>query len=390
MAKPKLALIPSTVGGSVYSVLPSNGDGDFDFTRASAATRINAQGLIETVAVGDNRLNYPLLDGRVQTCPHLLLESQRTNFLTYSNDFSNAIWNKQAIGTASAPVVTSNYGISLDGTQNADRLQMNLNGGTTAGDLSYMTDYLTATGAATTSSVYIKSLNSITNIGIRTGSVLKLVDVGTEWQRFDVSDLTSSNRFQFVLYGHLNSQSADLLIYAAQTEAGSYATSYIPTQGSAVTRIADACSQTPPSGIIGQTEGVIFIDFEIQTTGQDMVVMNIYNTATPINGMYFYLTSLNELSAYVDNGGQQVLISTGVLAQGRYKAALAYKANDCAFYLNGSLVGTDVSNTIPPCGGLRLENYAITPTYQEKTEINQAQLYNTRLSNAELATLTTI
>jgi hypothetical protein len=66
MAIPKLALIPSTVGGSVYSVLPSNGDGDFDFTRASAATRINAQGLIETVAVGDNRLNYPLIDGVVK------------------------------------------------------------------------------------------------------------------------------------------------------------------------------------------------------------------------------------------------------------------------------------------------------------------------------------
>jgi hypothetical protein len=81
MAKPKLALIPSTVGGSVYSVLPSNGDGDFNFSRASAATRINAQGLIETVAVGDNRLNYPLLDGTVQTCPHLLLEGQRTNLV---------------------------------------------------------------------------------------------------------------------------------------------------------------------------------------------------------------------------------------------------------------------------------------------------------------------
>jgi hypothetical protein len=94
MAIPKLALIPSTVGGSVYSVLPSNGDGDFDFSRASAATRINAQGLIETVAVGDNRLNYPLLDGTVQTCPHLLLEPQRTNLITYSEDFSNAAWTK--------------------------------------------------------------------------------------------------------------------------------------------------------------------------------------------------------------------------------------------------------------------------------------------------------
>jgi hypothetical protein len=76
MAIPKLALIPSTVGGSVYSVLPSNGDGDFDFTRASAATRINAQGLIETVAIGDNRLNYPLIDGVVSGCPSLLWGAQ--------------------------------------------------------------------------------------------------------------------------------------------------------------------------------------------------------------------------------------------------------------------------------------------------------------------------
>jgi hypothetical protein len=91
MAKPKMAMIPSTVGGSVYSVLPSNGDGDFNFTRASAATRINAQGLIETVAVGDNRLNYPLVGGVVDGCPHLLLEPQRTNLKPYG--FNDLVLN---------------------------------------------------------------------------------------------------------------------------------------------------------------------------------------------------------------------------------------------------------------------------------------------------------
>ena len=49
MAKPKLALIPAAQGDKFYSVLPSDGVGDFDFTRGSSATRINAQGLIETV-----------------------------------------------------------------------------------------------------------------------------------------------------------------------------------------------------------------------------------------------------------------------------------------------------------------------------------------------------
>ena len=121
-----------------------------------------------------------------------------------------------------------------------------------------------------------------------------------------------------------------------------------------------------------------------------MAVMNIYNGTTPANSMYFYLNSSNVLVGYVDNSGTQVTISTGVLAQGRYKAALAYKANDFAFYLNGSLVGVDVSGTVPTCNDLRLENYAGVPTYQEKIAVSQALLFTTRLTNTQLAQLTTI
>ena len=81
MAKPKLALIPASQGPLVYSVLPSDGSGDFSFSRGSSATRINSQGLIETVASGDSRLEYPLIDGVVSGCPSVLLEPQRTNLL---------------------------------------------------------------------------------------------------------------------------------------------------------------------------------------------------------------------------------------------------------------------------------------------------------------------
>ena len=173
-------------------------------------------------------------------------------------------------------------------------------------------------------------------------------------------------------------------------ELASYSSSYIPTVASSATRIADACSKTGISSLIGQTEGVIFIDFEIQTTNQDMVVMNIYNGTTPANGIYFYLTLSNVLQAYVDNSGTQVNIASGVLAEGRYKAALVYKVNDFAFYLNGTQIGTDVSGTVPTCNALRLENYANTPIYLKKTQVHQAVLFPTRLTNAELVTLTTI
>jgi hypothetical protein len=91
MAKPKLALIPAAQGSKFYSVLPSDGVGDFDFARASAATRINKYGLIETVASGQSRLNYPLIDGVVNGCPHHILEPARTNLIQYSEDLASLL-----------------------------------------------------------------------------------------------------------------------------------------------------------------------------------------------------------------------------------------------------------------------------------------------------------
>ena len=107
MAKPKLALIPSSQGSKLYSVLPSSGVGDFDFSRSGGATRINSQGLIETVASGVSRLNYPLIDGKVVGCPSHLLEPQSTNLIQYSEDFSNAYWTKARLTETSNSVIIS-------------------------------------------------------------------------------------------------------------------------------------------------------------------------------------------------------------------------------------------------------------------------------------------
>ncbi len=95
MATPSLAMIPSGYKASkVYSVLPESGVGDFDFTRATTATRVNSSGLIEEMAINVPRLEYPLIDGVVNGCPSLLLEPQRTNLITYSSDFLNTYWTK--------------------------------------------------------------------------------------------------------------------------------------------------------------------------------------------------------------------------------------------------------------------------------------------------------
>ena len=81
---PSIAMIPSGYKtGKLYSVLPTNGDGDFTTTRNTVATRVNKDGFIEEVAANVPRLDYS--DG---TCPSLLLEGTATNLITYSEDFS--------------------------------------------------------------------------------------------------------------------------------------------------------------------------------------------------------------------------------------------------------------------------------------------------------------
>ena len=103
MAIPKLALIPSGVkAGKLYSVLPTNGDGDFTTTRNTVATRVNENGLIEEVASNVPRLDYS--DG---TCPSLLLEPTATNLIVYSELFSDASWTKAGSSVVSGFVSPS-------------------------------------------------------------------------------------------------------------------------------------------------------------------------------------------------------------------------------------------------------------------------------------------
>ena len=373
-----------------------------------------------TTAVSVGMLaNVPRIDYTGGGCGKLLLEPQRSNLLLQSEDISSASWTK-----GNTPAITSNIAIAPDGTTSADGIQ-SLTGGAYR---NINQNFTVASNSTVTSSFFVKKeisetfyggfsiifqggttkvlyviVDAVNGTGTISNSTLtgniKVEDYDNYWRiSATTTDNGSNTVCRFTYEATLSTNGTTLnaaagsvrTIWGFQTELGSYATSYIPTTTTAVTRLADTAFKTGISSLIGQTEGVIFIDFEIQTTGQDMAVMNIYNSSTPANSMYFYLNSSNVLVGYVDNSGTQVTISTGVLAQGRYKAAMAYKANDCVFYLNGSLVGVDVSNTIPTCNDLRLENYAGVPTYQEKTAVNQALLFTTRLTNTQLAQLTTI
>jgi hypothetical protein len=417
MAKPKMAMIPSTVGGSVYSVLPSNGDGDFNFTRASAATRINAQGLIETVAVGDNRLNYPLLDGTVQTCPHLLLEGQRTNLFTYSEDFSNAAWTKNNV------TITANSTASPDGNLTADLVVADLVNGEhrilrniIATSPFNFSIYFKSSGnpfafiqildGTVNSYIYFDTINLTTGIQNSGGGspvfVPKIESLSNNWFRISVSvsNTNSSTSIRFGLANGIVSGSNiftgnnidGAYFWGAQLEQGSYPTSYIVSNsGSATTRLAETCNNAGNSDIIPSDEGVFyaeiaaFVDFD-----SSYRFISLKSTTDTFNDRVEIGFFQDKIWAQVSSDGVNNLnysTSTSNLSQFK-KVALRYSnTNGCAFYVDGVQLKTGTNTTFVSgdFDALEFENLFGGNNFRGKTKMVAVFPY---LSNDELECLT--
>ena len=338
----------------------------------------------------ETRLNIPRLDYSNGTCPSLLVEPQRTNKVTYSSSFDNAAWNKLNQGLGSAPIITPNYATAPDGTQTATRFQCNLNGGNTNASRSWMT--LSFNPSLTINmSIYIKlnSAGSKTIVFSDSGGDTKVI-TNTEWQRIDLTQSGGSGEYRIGLIGGLSSDTLDCCIWGAQAEEGSYATSYIPTTSASVTRNADVISKTGISSLIGQTEGTMFWDINVDilsASGHE----DIFNIDNGAFGNTIYLAKLSNATfgAEVYNASVQQfgVFSIPIPAVGRYKLALAYKTNDFAFYVNGVLVGSDTSGSVGAMSRIQLGQTVFGPS---TGYTNAAALWQTRLTNDELATLTTI
>lgn len=357
----------------------------FTFDRASTATVVNKDGLIETVGVDEPRIDFT-----DNTSGHLLLEPSRTNLVTYSEDLTATGWSSASSGTGISPTRTANYGISPDGTQNATRVQFDLNGGTTSSDLSYIAFYYTATGTATTNSVYMKSLSGTADVRLRCGSTFKEVDVTTEWQRFDLTNESTSDRLQVLLYGHLSSQTADLLIWGAQAETGSYATSIIKTEGSTVTRSAERANNAGNSTVFNDSEGVLYAEIAAladDQTNRRITISDGTNNNRIVTG---YNTNSNYIFYFIIDGGSTVATGSYQLTDIKdyHKVGIKWKQNDFALWIDGVERHTDSSGTTPSgLDSLQFEQGSGGALYfYGKTK--DLRVYDTALSDSELQALT--
>jgi hypothetical protein len=223
--------------------------------------------------------------------------------------------------------------------------------------------------------------------------------VGNGWYRCVVSSGTSNwstiysiialseNGTSFIFAGD---GSKGIYIWGAQAEQSSYPTSYIPTTSASATRVADACFKTGISSLIGQTEGVFYAEFTVPET-QSPSFFSISNGSSANRIIFGYY--LGALRYYTDS-------STGAFASGGiidsspvvgqvYKIALAYKNNDFVVYKNGTNTNTLTTFTVPS-SLTEMDNQAGGAGQYIYASVKEILLFKTRLTNAELASLTTI
>ena len=400
-----LVMVPSGYkNGKVYSQKPLSADGELTFTRASTATRVNASGLIEEVASGVPRLDY----SGGATCPSLLLEPQRTNSALFSEQFDTADWTKGA-GT-----ITANNAVAPDGYQNADLF-------TADGTNTQHFILASQTTGAKTISFFVKmgtqryvqilssgTVNTLANYDLQTGAVgglgststASMVDYGNGWWRIILTStdaatgniyLCFADSLTAVRYPSIAS-SGTIWIWGGMVELNAtHATSYISTQGSAVTRLADAAYKTGISSLIGSEAGTIYL--EASALADDLSERRIALTdGSTSNVVRVGFTNVsNRIIAVLYNGTNQCVLtySDADITQTN-KIAFTWSANDFALFVNGVKRSSDVfgttfaANTLTRLGfdrgaGAGDEAYG---------NFDQVLLFKSRLSDSDLATLT--
>ncbi len=384
-----------TVGiNTIYLTYPGSALSKGVYLQSGGTNYYGLTASIGSISVKEATINNLARVDYTDGTSSLLVEPQRTNLVTYSEDFSDSSWTKLGAGTGSTAVVTSNYAISPDGTQNATRLVCDLNGGTTTSDQSLIYD-LDSSNTSQSISIYIKS-NTGSNQNIYFANTFGTGDtsiVTSDWQRFEFNHSTSNHTFSLGLRGNTGADdTADILIWGAQSEE-SYATSYIPTSGSTVTRNQETYEKTGISDLINSEEGVLFVEMAALSddstdrritmsdgTTQNRMAIGFDNASNKIK---YFLISSNTIQVNKD-------ISVSNITQFN-KIAFKYKLNDFALWVNGVEVDTDTSGSTFSANTLSVLRFAgyLGTSQNFYGKVKQLQVFKTALTDSELATLTT-
>ena len=310
----------------------------------------------------------------------LLLEPQSTNLLTYSEDFSS--WSRSGTITQ-----TDNYGISPDGKRNSTRLQLSNNAIVYKGLQAPFDGARSLYVKATSGSGTIQLLSHYTNTD-------NIFTIDENWQRVELTDVQqiSQNFYLVDTRGGSNTTIFDIEVWGAQYELLDYATSYIPTLGSTVTRNADVCNNAGSSDLINSTEGVLYAEISSLIDNNDgSKSISISSGAYSNNIIIQYTTNTNQIvfktsPSYTTPIYQPFTVSDITESS---KIAFKYKLDDCSFWHNGVKLGSVTSFTPFSFGTLTELNFD-RGDGNEKFEgkIKSVAVFKEALTDEELAKIT--
>mgnify|MGYP003779341189 CR=1 FL=1 len=378
----------------------------FNFTRDSGATRVNKEGLIEVVSNNEPRIDF-LNDSKGA----LLLEPSRSNLVTYSEDFTQSYWSK--IGSSISP----NISISPDGTQNASKLiEDNLNG------LKRLRINAISTSGDNTLSFFVKSAErkwillreagqtgayaffDLENGVIGQSNLAENIEIkqfNNDWYRISFKDSVTSVAIELRLalsdgvQSYQGDGTSGLYIWGAQLEQGSYATSYIPTNGGAATRVADSCIKNNIYTSIINSSYPFTMYVESTVIASNLYVISFLNESSSSQSYSIALSSNQVYFGARANGTTENLFSGVTLTNGQtFKAAVTMEsATSGKLAVNGIVVSK--TNFISQATNVNINDLLLgqlrtVSDTGHRLPIKEVKLYNQALSDTELQALTKI
>lgn len=361
-------------------------------------------------------------DGATLAPKGLLIEEQRTNLLTYSDQFDNVAWTK------TRATITANAVTSPDGTVNADKLIEDTSAGTHSARNA--TSVTITSGTTLTATVYAKAAESASIcVGIGDGAGINIsratfnlstqaitfittaaanvstpipliTPVGNGWFRCSVtatvSNVTTAQAWYFrVSSGGGISYTGDgvsgIYIWGAQLETGTFPTSYIPTVASQVTRIADSAVMTGTnfSSWYNAVEGTLYSvasTLDVTAARIGVAITDGTNNNRIQNG--YGTAPLAFVSASGTSQMSQGFGSITPVNNVFSKVSLAYKLNNGNAAVNNTLGTLNTSLTVPVVDRLQLGNLSVGTGSNLNGNIRKIAYYPIRLSDSELREIT--
>jgi len=361
---------------------------DFNFTRATTATRVNSSGLIESVASGLPRIDFTGGTGQI------LLEPSSSNYETNSSGLSTG-WSATTGSSQQVETGITPFGVSGDIKRVSGATNSPPSWVDNAGALKKQYTVLASDPASTfTFSVYVKSAGSTTvNIQIRNNTAGPSTTTGaitltSDWQRVSVTlaVTTTTTKIGIVIAG----TDGDILLSGAQLESKTFATSLIPTSGSTVTRNGEFASSAGDSSLISTTEGVLYTETACLVDGTNNRAIAVSSDNNNYASIQYNPTSNRVLGRYRNAGTFVSAIQFDVSDRTQFsKIAFRYKQDDFALFIDGVQVGTDTSGNVLSADTFTSLNFSTTATsnpFQGKAKC--VAVFKEFLDNDELECLT--